>query len=333
MKIFLTGTSGFLGSHTAEELVRRGHSVTALVRKSSQINHLKSLPLKLVEGALPDCKLLKPFLEEADAVVHVAGIVKAKSPEEFFRINALGTQNLVQEILVASKKPKLFIYISTIAVHGPEDGSDFCLPSSVCHPLSAYGKSKLRGEMALSAFQGKVRTIILRPPVLYGPRDQELLPLFKAIRFGFAPLFGSGKNSLSLCYASDVARAIADLVEKPTDSDEIFCLDDGASHTWKSIVQTLSQMMKKKTLMIPIPPLLFKIAAGISQTSGKLMRRPVMFTLDKVKEMEQPDWVCGYEKLKDRLGWNPQVSLTEGAEKTLTFYQREGWIKLPSLLK
>src|SRR5262245_14326083 len=111
MNLFLTGASGFLGSHTAEELIHRGHSLTALVRKTSQTNFLKSLPLKLVEGALPEVRSLETIFEETDAVIHIAGLIKARSEAEFFKANAIGTQSLVDQVLAAKKKPKLFIYV------------------------------------------------------------------------------------------------------------------------------------------------------------------------------------------------------------------------------
>jgi len=171
--------------------------------------------------------------------------------------------------------------------------------------------------------RGKMRVIILRPPVLYGPRDLELLPLFKAACFGAIPLYKSGNHELSLCYASDVAKAIANLAENPPPQDEIFCLDDGEVHTWKSLAQTLSTMAGKKSFLLPIPHPLFKMAAGISQAYASLIRRPAVFTLDKMKEIEQPRWVCGYENLNRKTGWKPQVNLREGIKKTFEFYKDE----------
>jgi nucleoside-diphosphate-sugar epimerase len=188
--------------------------------------------------------------------------------------------------------------------------------------LSSYGRSKLAGEAALKALHGIVPTVILRPPVLYGPRDQEFLPLFQAIRWGLAPLLGAGKNELSVCYVEDVARAIGDLAEGPAISDEIFCLDDGSVQTWESLAKAVSEVMGKKALPLKIPKPLFQIGAAVSQTWANLRKKPAIFTLDKIREMEQPRWVCGYRRLKDKIGWSPKISLKEGMESTFQYYKQ-----------
>ncbi|MFO1518607.1 MAG: NAD(P)-dependent oxidoreductase [bacterium] len=322
MKIFLTGASGFLGSHTAHELIRRGNDVSALMRKTSSREGLPSA-LRFIEGALPDCRNLKEALEAADVVVHVAGVVKTLKKETFYEVNALGTENLVREILSLKNPPKLFLHISTIAVHHSDREEDFCLSPESCRPLTHYGKSKLEGEKALSPLKGKIKTIVLRPPVLYGPRDQELLPMFKAVKWGIVPVFGRGENELSVCYVEDVARAIADLTERPPAEDDIFCLDDGSVQTWKSMLQTLSEVVGRKAVSLPIPPFLFRPGAWFSQTFATLTGKPTIFTVDKVNEMEQPRWVCGHRKLSECTNWKPSVSFREGARKTFDFYRKE----------
>lgn len=324
MKIFITGASGFLGSHTAEELARRGHSLTALVRKTSKIDHLGGLNIQFVEGSLPDCGPLAPVLKSCDAIIHIAGNVKALKPEDLFKVNAEGTSHLVNETLNTLPSPRLFLHVSTIAVHNPSEGDDFCLPPERCHPLSHYGKSKLAGETKLKKLRGKIRTLILRPPVLYGPRDQEFLQMFRAIGRGVAPLYRTGENQLSVCFVRDVARAIADLVEKNPEKDEVFCLDDGEVHTWRNLAEGISETMGRKVRYLPIPAPIFYLAAGISQGWSHLSAKPTIFTLDKMQEIKKPRWICGNQKIRKYLGWEPKVSLREGFEKTLNYYREVG---------
>lgn len=326
MKIFLTGISGFLGSHVAELLASQGHEIYALVRKTSKL-HTLQYPIHLVQGELPHLEHLSPTLSQVDAVIHIAGKVKALHSKEFHETNALGTLNLVKACLQAKPKPKIFLYVSTIAVVHPKlNHSDFCSPPEQCLPVSWYGQSKLEGEKALKLLQGQIRTLILRPPVLYGPRDQELLTLFKSIHKGFAPLYGKGSNQLSICYVKDVADCIADLLKHPPNQDEIFCLDDGAIHTWKSLAQTIAKSLNKNILLFPIPSFLFPVGAFFTELYAKLSSRAQIFTLNKIKEMQQTSWVCGYEKLKTQRAWKPKTSLETGAQLSYQFYRDNNWL-------
>jgi len=324
MKILITGASGFLGSHTAQELCRRGHQVTAFVRKTSQVRHLKSLGIPLLKGDFPDCSSLESTLPHVDGVIHIAGLIKALTKKEFFEVNAQGVKKLVSLISKTSPKPRILLYVSTIAVHNPSHGNDFCLPSENCKPLSHYGQSKLQGELALSQLEKEISTFILRPPVLYGPRDYALLPLFKSIHRGIAPLYQRGQNQLSICYVADVARAIGDLIESNLAGRQIFCLDDGRIHTWRSLAGHISQVLEKKIRALPIPHPLFYTAATFSEAWGKITRTPQIFTRNKLKEIRQPSWVCGFQKIKDYLGWEPKINLQEGLQKTWEYYRQAG---------
>ena len=326
MKVFITGISGFLGSHIAESLHQQGHEIYALLRKTSKRNHL-SIPFHPVEGELPHLKHLAPLLSQMDAVVHVAGKIKALSPEEFHETNALGTLNLAKACLQASAKPKIFLYISTIAVIDPiKDGGNFCKSSEECHPISWYGDSKLEGEKSLKILKDQMRIVTLRPPVLYGPRDEEMLTLFKAVHKGFAPLFQKGENELSVCYIKDVADCVISLLENPPEQDEIYCLDDGDKYTWKSLAAQVAQSMNKKISYIPIPAFLFQTGAFFTELYAKIFSKPQIFTRNKIKEMKQKSWVCGSEKLQKTRNWTAKTKLPEGAKITYEFYQKNRWL-------
>jgi len=327
LRIFLTGATGFLGSRTAQEFIRRGHRLKLLVRHPADASRLQSSGAELIQGSLPDLPDLHDALRETDAVIHIAGVLKGLRDRDFFRVNESGTKRLAEAALVHGETVKLFLHVSTVAVHNSaRDGEDFCLPPETCHPVSIYGKSKLAGEKTLSLLRGKIKTLILRPPVIYGPGDRELLPLFKAVRHGAAPVFGNGQNRLSVCHVEEVARAIADLTESSPASGEIFCVDDGEIHTWESIAREIGKAIKKTPSILKVPPFLFGLAAFGSAAFARLTRRPQIFTPDKMKEMRQANWVCGHKKIGEAIGWNPRKAFQEGARETFEFYRKEGWI-------
>jgi len=326
MKVFLTGATGFLGSHLAEALVQRGDEVWALKRSSSSLTHLKELPIQWIQGDLSGAWEGNP-LDGMDAVIHVAGAIKALSAREFNRVNAEGTSRLADLALSASSKPKVFIHVSTIAVHNPSlDGLDFCLPADRCHPLTQYGRSKLAGEKSLQRLAGKIPYRILRPPVLYGPRDRELLPFFKAIQRGVMPLLGDGSRAFSMCYVGDVVQAILNVLEREFRTVATFCMDDGEVHTWKSLGMKISEILDKKPLVLPIPLAFFRLSAFLTENWARLSRKAHILTLDKIREMKQANWVCGHQKLTEATGWKAKINAAQGLRLTLEFYRKEGWL-------
>lgn len=330
MRVLLTGASGFLGSHCARELIQSGHSVTALLRSTSSREALRDLPLHIYQAQIPQEQTLGDALE-VDAVIHVAGAVKALHNEDFFRVNEQGTAYLVREILKRPHPPRLFLHISTIAVLDPSrDGSDFCRPAISCHPLSAYGQSKQAAELALEPLKGRMRVLILRPPVLYGPGDRELLPLFQSVSAGLLPVYRRGEQLLSLCYVEDVARAIGQMLENEGTDDGTYCLDSGEVQTWLSLAESLEQVLGRKARILRVPDPLFAAAACFTQIISRIRRRPSAFSPDKMKDLRQAAWVCGYQKLHERFAWKPKVLFKEGAKRTLRAYLESGWIKTRS---
>lgn len=323
MNIFLTGASGFLGTHLAHELIRRGHKLTALVRPSSRKDHLNDLGIELIEGTFPDPGPLAKVLSKMDGVIHVAGAIKALSEKEFNEVNAEGTSHLVREFLAANPKPKFFLQVSTVAVVNPNQSEDYCLPPENYQSLSFYGESKRRGELALAPLKGKTRVITLRPPVLYGPQDYEFLPFFKSIRLGLAPLFRDGSGQLSVCYGPDAARALADIVEHLPPEDKIYCLDDGEVHTWRSLAKSIASILDKKPIFIQAPLPIFYATAFLTQVWAQIRRKAEVFSPNKMREIKQDRWVCGHEQLTRDTGWKPKVGLKEGMKKTYEFYQSE----------
>lgn len=320
----MTGASGFLGSHTAELLHDKGHEIQALVRATSQTEHLKKRKIPLVLGALPHCENFAKSLEGQDVIIHIAAVVKALSQKDFLYHNHLSTQNLVKTILSLKKKPQKFIHISTIAVHDPSQSKDFCQPPEQCQPLSHYGESKMQAERSLEPLKDEMTVTILRPPVLYGERDWELFPLIQSVQKGLTPIWGKGDKQFSMCYVKDVAEAIATLVESPSCDSEIFCLDDGAEHSWRSVALEIGKVIGKEPRLIALPSFAFTLAAGLNQTWAQLRRRPHVFTLNKLKEMKQARWICGHQKLANHFKWEPSTSLKEGLQNTLEYYRAIG---------
>jgi nucleoside-diphosphate-sugar epimerase len=327
MRVLVTGATGFLGSHIAEQLARQGHAVRVLVRRTSDRTFLQGFDAEEVLGEVTQPDSLPPVVDGVEVIVHAAGLTKARSAAEFEAVNAGGTANLL-----AALKPdqplQRFVLISSLAAHGPsEDGRSRPLDAAPA-PVTAYGRSKLRAEEIVRSWAtaGRAATII-RPPVIYGPRDRQLLPFFQLARWRLAPLLGGGSNAVSCVYVEDAARAAA-LAAAAEDESPIaaYTLDDGVVYTWRDLLAAVEGAVGRKALRLPSPPWAFAAAALVTELYGRLRRQAVSFTREKVIEMRQRYWVCSHDEIGRDLGWQPEVGLSEGAALTAAWYRQYGWL-------
>jgi nucleoside-diphosphate-sugar epimerase len=327
MKVLVTGASGFLGSHIAEQLVEAGNEVRLLLRNTSSRAFL-NFPHEVALGDVTEAKTLGAAVAGCDAVVHAAGLIKARNEDEFAAVNELGTANLVTAIQVVNPDVKRFVYISSLAAHGPgpPDGSPRALDAPP-EPVSAYGRTKLVGELILRESFLAGRTVAFRMPVIYGPRDPALLPFFRSVRWRIAPLLAGGKNRISIVYVEDAASAVVLGVTSQRDiGGKSYCPEDGNVYTWRELLTAIEEAVGRKALMLPTPRLAYQGAALVSAGFGWVTRRAVVFTPDKVREMSQQAWVCSGEALRRDLGWVPLVQKNEGARLTYNWYQQAGWM-------
>ena len=327
MRILVTGATGFFGSHIAEQLAREGHTMRVLVRRTSDRSFLRGLECEEALGDVTQPETLSAAIEGVEAVVHAAGLVKARSAQEFQAVNAQGTANLLSALDSISQLRR-FVYISSLAAHGPsEDGRPRPLDAPP-NPVTAYGRSKLRAEELVRSWAGDGRSAaIIRPPVIYGPRDRELLPFFRLTRRRLAPLLGDGTNAISLVYVEDAARAVAQAAAAADEAPSAtYTIDDGAVYTWRDLLGAVEQALGTKALRLNSPVWAFTAAAFVSETYGRLRGKAVTFTRDKVREMRQRYWVCSHEEISRDLGWKPQVGLSEGSALTAAWYRQHGWL-------
>lgn len=327
MKVLVTGASGFLGSHIAERLVNEGHDVRLLLRPTSSRRFLTAFSYDTAIGDVTDAVALPAAVEGVDSVVHTAGLVKARNEADFMAVNATGTANLISAVERAVPDLKRFVYVSSLAAHGPsEDGSPRPVDAPA-KPVSAYGRSKLAGERLVRESTLAARAVIFRPPVIYGPRDPALVPFFRLARMRVAPLLMGGHNRISIVYAEDIARAIAQATTAEADvPGKTYCPEDGRVHTWRNLLAAVEAAVGCRALRISAPRWSFAIGALASEAFGLAARRSVSLTRDKVREMAQRHWVCSSEDLKRDFGWSPEVDIREGARRTAEWYRQQRWI-------
>jgi 2-alkyl-3-oxoalkanoate reductase len=328
MSILVTGATGFLGSHVAEALSRSGREVVALVRSSSNTRFLETLPgVRLVRGAVEDPKSLGPAFQGVTGVIHAAGLTKAKSPTEFMRVNTEGTENLL-DAAIESGTVTRFVFVSSAAVAGPSavDGTPVRIGSESA-PVTAYGRSKLAAERSVLAQKDKLRSVILRPTVIYGPRDAEILVFFKAVQNGVLPLTNPLGALTSMIYASDCANACVRALDADVPSGSAYFLEDGQPVSFGEMISQIETALGKKAwLRVPLPKGVTQAAAAATEVFGKVTNRAVMFTRDKVNELSATGWAFDGASARTDLAWAPEVDFPEGLQRTVLAYREAGWL-------
>ena len=327
MKVLVTGGSGFLGSHVAEQLVNAGHTVRALVRRSSNRKFLSTLNgLEFAEGAVEDRSAVDAAMKGVDAVVHSAGLVKARNEAEFFACNTQGTANLLEAALAFAPSLKRFVQVSSLEACGPSfDGQP--VPVGQEKPVTAYGRSKLAAEKEVLARKTELPVVIIRPAAIYGPRDVEILEAFKAVKKRQYPVIGDGSMLGTYVYGPDCARACIRAIEADVPSGSIFFVDDGAPMTMaKAMGEVLPAALDTKPLVkFGIPIGVMKLAARGVEAYGKMANKPVMLTREKAAMLSY-DWVCDSSPTRAALGWKPEMQLAEGLRSTARWYTENGWL-------
>src|SRR6059058_1915741 len=326
MKVFLTGGSGFLGSFVAEQLAAEGHVVRALVRPRSDKRALEKLPgIEFAAGAIEDPASLGPAVDGVDAVVHVAGIVKARKPADFFAVNTQGTRNLL-DAAIARGGLKRFVYVSSLAAVGPSADGTPVPDDAEPRPVTHYGRSKLEAERAVLAAKDRLHVTVVRPPLIYGPRDRETLAFFTSVRNGVLPMTGDGTNTLSVVYVEDCAAAVVRVLHaQGVPSGRNYFVDDGSVYVWRDALKEIETALGRRALVrFGMPLGVVKVAAAATQLWGKMTNTAQMLTLDKVNELTQPHWVCSSAGARRELGWSPKVSWPQGVQEAVKWYRAEG---------
>lgn len=328
MTILVTGATGFLGSHIAEQLSQSGRAVRALVRRSSNTRFLNSLAnVELAYGSVEDRDSVLRATRGVTGIIHAAGLVKAKSPDEFLRVNTEGTENLIEAAERELPTLNRFVFVSSQAAGGPSDADG--TPVQVGQekaPVTAYGRSKLAAEKSLLAAQS-ISSVILRPPAIYGPRDSEILIFFKSVSTGILPLTNPLDARYSMIYGPDCAAACIRALDAEIPSGSIFYLEDGKPVTFAEMIRLVEQALGKKAwIRLPLPQNLVRGAAFLTQLYGKWADRAVMLTLDKCNELHAPGWVCDGSEAQQALGWKPEVQFEAGVKLTARWYKNAGWL-------
>ncbi|RVT42448.1 NAD-dependent epimerase/dehydratase family protein [Sphingobium algorifonticola] len=299
----MTGATGFVGAVTLDLALKAKMKVHALTRQPQ-------FPRKGVTwtpGALDDRDSLERLIADADAVLHIAGVVNAPDRAGFAAGNATGTMHVVDAMRRTGVRR--IVHVSSLAAREPQ--------------LSAYGWSKELAERHVMA--SALDWTIVRPPAIYGPGDKEMLDLFRMANKGLVMLPPGGR--LSVIEVSDLARLLLALVQERSESlAQIYEVDDGTPSGWSHVDfgQAIGRGLGRDTVRTLAAP---RWMMNVAAVSDRMIRgRKAKLTQDRVAYFCHPDWVSRPELAPPARLWTPKVATGEGLAATAKAYREKGWL-------
>jgi nucleoside-diphosphate-sugar epimerase len=319
----ITGASGFVGGHLAERLGREVWQVRALVRATSDTTRLRQLGAELVTGTLDAGDALAAAADGADTVFHLAALTTAPSEQVFLQANAEGTRTLARALTRAATRPRRLVYLSSYAACGPAVEGRPRRSDESPAPLTAYGRSKLQGELASAEVEAAgIERVVLRAPAVYGPGDRAFLPVFRMARLALAPVPTGPVRRVQLIYVHDLVTALvnAAAVEPGT-----YAVAEPVAHPYPELVNQIGRAVRgKRPLHLPVPAGVLRAAGALAERFGEALGGAGVFSREKADEMLAEAWEC------DLAGWEallPHATpLAEGTVETARWYRTQGWI-------
>ena len=301
MKLAITGATGFVGGRLLEAAHAAGHSCRALTRRSMRAR----VGVDWIEGALDHDDALGRLARGAEAVIHVAGVLKGRTAADFDGPNVGGTERMIAAARAAGVKR--FVHVSSLAAREPG--------------LSLYGASKARSEKAVEA--SGLDYAIVRPPAVYGPGDKETLDLFRMARAGIVMLPPKGR--LSVIHVDDLSRLLLALAGPAVGDGLLIEPDDGHTGGWshREFALALGQAVGRRVITVPMPSVLVQGGARIDEMirGGK-----AKLTRDRAAYFCHPDWVADPARRAPADLWQPQVDTAEGLAATYAWYKDQNWL-------
>ena len=351
-KALITGSNGFIGSHLVELMQERGDTAYAMVRKTSNIENFGGRTVDFRYAGLTDPDSLVAAMKDVEVVYHLAGMTAGNGVQDFERVNGGGTANVMAAAKAAGVRK--VVYVSSLAAAGPSHHEVARAEHHTPTPISIYGRSKYSGERAAhdAAQDGDLHVTIVRPPVVYGPRDEDFLRVIQMAKSRLVLVLGFHDAWFSAVHPHDLTRGILLAGEKgesiPPDEEHalvggglshevaqdthdkagqgIYFITDGGKYTWAELGQRSAEALGRKPLTLKLPVPVAYTAAWFSEMFGKITGQLPIFNRDKVREGAASGWWASINKASDELGYTPEMDFHRGIEDTIRWATDHGKI-------
>jgi nucleoside-diphosphate-sugar epimerase len=322
--ILVTGGTGFIGRHLLEKLIAKGETVRALVRRTGVTHRFpRSLPagVETVYGDLASGAGLADALRGAHAVIHLAGVTKALRPRDYYTGNVRATEQLAHAM--AGRGMRL-VHVSSLAAMGPATPGAPLAEDAEPHPLTHYGKSKLDAERVVRNLAPDA--VIVRPPVVYGPRDTDVFQLLKSISKGLVLEISGGDRWFSAIYVKDLVEGLLAAAGAPRAAGRAYFLAHAKPVSWRQLGESAARIMARTPRVLTVPFAVANAVGVCGELWARLSGTPGIVSREKIAEARCMAWTCDTGRAASELGFVAPTSLDEGLAATLAWYKEAGWL-------
>ncbi|HSH02100.1 MAG TPA: NAD-dependent epimerase/dehydratase family protein [Anaerolineae bacterium] len=333
MQLFITGATGFIGGALARTLINQGHTIHALARPASDRSALSNLPIQWHIGSLTEPDSLSGLFTHSDGIIHAAGLLgqHGRTTDDYYQANVLACHHLfttIQNDTAHRPTPPRILHISSAGVMGPlPPGPNPPIPPETAPmaPSNLYENSKAESERVATTFAAQGLPItIARPEFLYGPGDKHVLGLFRMIKRRLFFYIGSGHN---LCHPTYIDDAVTGLIScwQHGQPGQAYNICGPRPLPWREFVPTVAHALNTPPPQLQLPRHLVQLGAQSLEFAHRWLGTPVPLSQDGVAFFSQ-NRGSSYQRAHDEFGYTPQTDLQAGIKKTVTWYQKQGWL-------
>lgn len=322
----VTGANGFVGSHLVDHLLEKNYEVRCIVRKSSDLKWLNGKDIKIFDCGLLDIEGMSKAFQNADYIYHVAGVVKSKKPEGYFKGNVDTTKALLDAACMNVSTLKRVLVVGSLTTVGPSTNDTPADENIIPKPITTYGRSKLAQEELANSYKGKLPITICRAPAVYGERDTEIFIFFQTFNKGLMTTIGFDRKVISLIHVRDLVEGFVLAAQSEKAKGETYFISSDKYYTWDEVGEVTGKIMNKKPFKVAVPhPVVYSVAA-IAQFLSLFSKKPATLNLEKAKDITQHAWICSTSKAAKDFGYRQKISLEQGIERTVNWYRQMKWL-------